>query len=88
MQMFILDIGNLLAPLDGSTSSTNLDELSVRWQVPVAHFPNAPPYSILFSVNQGVDEIVLFAGMELGKQQVNNKLFFMRPNELNVTTSS
>lgn len=84
MQMFILDIKQLLVDSAG-------EKPIVSWQIPVAHFSNAPPDTILYSLVKGVDEIVLFGGMEsdspiknqlkndYSKNRISNKLYVMKP---------
>ncbi len=85
MQMFILDINELLE-----------DELKeqpiVNWQIPVAHFYQTPPDTILYSLILGIDEIILFGGMEsdsplknqaksyndYSKNRISNKLYVMK----------
>ena len=88
MQMFVLDISELLLSTKTSTPP------SVHWQTPIApHFYQSPTDTILYTLCKGVDEIILFGGMELTdsplynlkpsyeqmKHRVSNKLFVMKP---------
>ena len=86
MQMFVLNISNLFAS-DSSKS------LSVEWQIPILEFPKAPLYTILYSLNLGINEIVLFGGMEMespliqknyenAKHRVSSRLYIMKPDAL------
>lgn len=88
MQVFTLDLTKCLNPEES--------EPSVSWQTPIAHFSRAPQETILFSLALGIDEIVLFGGMEIDsdmpnnmrpsseyvKTRVTNKLYVMKPRQL------
>jgi hypothetical protein len=95
MQMFVLDISGLFP-----TAKIVSDNLKAKWQTPIApHFFHAPNDTILYSLSKGIDEIILFGGMELMdsplyhikpsyeqmKQKISNKLFIMKPSDLNST---
>jgi hypothetical protein len=71
----------------------------VFWQTPIApHFYQAPCDTILYSLARGIDEIIMFGGMELTdsplfhikpsyeqmKHRVSSKLFVMKPASLHV----
>ena len=87
MQMFILDIKQLLS---NEYKLTN-EKPIISWNIPVAHFYNAPPDTILYSLVKGIDEILLFGGMEsdspiknqvkndYSKNRISNKLYVMKP---------
>ncbi len=96
MQLFVLDISDLLA---GASKFSP----SVFWQTPIApHFAQAPTDTILYTLARGVDEIVMFGGMELTdsplfhvkpsyeqmKPRVSNKLFVMKPASLFVSANT
>lgn len=87
MQMFTLDISELI-------QHPNSEQPTVYWQLPIApHFRHAPPETILYTVCKGVDEIIVFGGMEMAdcplynlkstsdqmKDRVVNKLHVMKP---------
>lgn len=88
MQVFVLDLSKCL--------SKNESCPSLNWQTPIAHFKNAPPDTVLFSLALGIDEILLFGGMEIDsdldknlrpsyeyiKHRVSNKLFLMKPRNI------
>lgn len=92
MQVFVLDIGRLI-------SNTGSD-LCVDWQTPISHFTNAPGETILYSLCKGIDEIVLFGGMEIVsnsvpnikpsyeqvRHKVSNKLYIMKPKNVLVNS--
>ena len=72
---------------------------SVVWQPPIAQFEQAPPDTILYSLTNGVDEIVLFGGMELEsplihlkpsyefiKHRISNKVYIMKPVSLHISS--
>jgi len=89
MQMFVLDIEQVMNTFKKSSI--------VNWQTPVAHFKQAPPDTILFSLVYCIDEIILFGGMEsdsplksqikncndYSKNRISNKLFVMKPSDAN-----
>jgi hypothetical protein len=97
MQVFVLDIAELI-----KSSPIVLNELcylkeppTVSWQTPIAHFCQAPIDTILYSLCKGIDELILFGGMETESQmmhiksnyenvknRVTNKLYMMKPNNL------
>jgi hypothetical protein len=54
MQVFVLDIKNLYA-----------NEFNVEWLEPLIQFSNAPPTTMLYSLTKGINEILLFGGMEI-----------------------
>lgn len=86
MQMFILDIKQLM-------NEMIVAKPIVNWQTPIAHFYQAPPDTILYSLVIGVDEIILFGGMEsdsplknqtkncndYSKNRISNKMYVMKP---------
>lgn len=88
MQVFVLDLSKCLSKSESFPS--------VSWQTPIAHFKNAPNDTVLFSLALGIDEILLFGGMEIDsdmdknlrpsfeyiKHRVSNKLFLMKPRQL------
>ncbi|CAF1088700.1 unnamed protein product [Brachionus calyciflorus] len=93
MQIFVLDINALF--------KTN-ENLNVEWQFPIAHFSSHTPLeTILYSLANGKDELILFGGMELesqisnlkpnydGQQQhkVTNKTYIMKPKGLHITSN-
>jgi hypothetical protein len=70
MQVFVLNIEGLMrrrkrSDDDGQAATTNSQEYSVYWQVPIAHFTNAPGATVLYSLCKGIDEILLFGGLEV-----------------------
>ena len=84
--MFVLNINNLFTATSGKP-------LSVHWQIPILEFPKAPLYTILYSLNLGINEIVLFGGMEMespliqknyenAKHRVSSRLYIMKPDTL------
>jgi len=86
MQMFVMDLGELFA---GETGR-------VAWQTPIVEFEGAPADTILYTLNKGVDEIILFGGMEMEapsiqkscenvKQRVSSRLYIMKPDSLFVS---
>jgi len=86
MQMFVMDLGELFA---GETGR-------VAWQTPIVEFEGAPVDTILYTLNRGVDEIILFGGMEMEapsiqkscenvKQRVSSRLYIMKPDSLFVS---
>ncbi len=90
MQTFVLDLN----PLLGENKACY-----VEWQPPIAQFDQAPPDTILYSLTNGIDEIILFGGMELEsplihlkpsyefiKQRISNKLFIMKPVSLHISS--
>lgn len=99
MHMFVLDIGNLFKNDENNQSHDVSNE--VTWQMPIVHFNQAPPDTILYSLAKGIDEIILFGGMELdsplihikpthdheAKHRVSNKLYLLKPSELFISTS-
>jgi F-box protein 42 len=99
MQMFILDINGLFEEKSGARSESKSCMPSVSWNVPIVHFNQAPPDTILYSLTKGIDEIILFGGMELDsplihlkpsydymKHRVSNKLYMMKPNDLFISS--
>lgn len=90
MQVFVLDFSKCVS------SHEETSEPSVSWQTPIAHFTYAPPETILFSSALGIDEIIVFGGMEIDsympnnmrpsyeyvKHRISNKLFVMKPRQL------
>jgi len=92
MHMFVLDISRLV---------NNEHANEVEWQMPIVHFNQAPPDTILYSLAKGIDEIILFGGMELdspltqikqthdneSKHRVSNKLYLLKPSELFISAS-
>lgn len=91
MQTFVLN----LSPLFKSDS----DNKFVEWHPPIAQFDQAPPDTILYSLTSGIDEIILFGGMELEsphihlkpsydfiKHRISNKVYIMKPNTLHITS--
>lgn len=96
MQLFVLDISNLFNPVDCRNDIVN-NINSVNWQVPIAHFSShSPSDTILYTLAKGIDEIILFGGMELDSQgpslkpcyenfvkhRVSNKIYILKPNNL------
>ena len=69
MQMFVLDLATLFTPSSSSSSSFKSDpvknKMMVNWQTPIVEFPGAPLDTILYTLNKGIDEIILFGGMEV-----------------------
>ena len=96
MHMFVLDISGLV---NNHLMSEHANE--VTWQMPIVHFNQAPPDTILYSLAKGIDEIILFGGMELdsplaqikqthdneSKHRVSNKLYLLKPSELFISAS-
>ena len=94
--MFVLDINELCAK-----KKSQDEEETVSWQIPVVHFSQAPPDTILYSLTKGIDEILLFGGMELDspfvhlkpthdqdvKHRVSNKLYLLKPSDLFISAS-
>ena len=58
MQMFVVDLKGLFEASGGGGSS-------VSWQIPIVEFEGAPMDTILYTLDKGVDEIILFGGMEM-----------------------
>lgn len=95
MQVFVLDISKCLIE---PHQNHHQQQLSVSWQTPIAHFTNAPCETTLYSLALGIDEIILFGGMEIDsampynmrpspsyehvKHRVSNKVFVMKPRQL------
>jgi F-box protein 42 len=95
MQMFILDVANLYIQNDASAQKIidSTDQIpSVTWQTPIAQLIQAPSDTILYSLSQGIDELILYGGMELDsplihlkpsydyiKNRVSNKLYIIKP---------
>jgi len=85
MQMFILDVNDLYKNYN-STAHTKLP--CVTWQTPIMA-NQAPPDTILYSLNQGIDELILYGGMEPTmnlkpsndniKNRISNKLYIIKP---------
>ena len=84
MQMFVLNINDLI---DNSIPPI------VSWQTPIVEFPGAPMDTILYTLNSGIDEIILFGGMEMEssniqksyenvKHRVSSRLYIMKPDSL------
>lgn len=105
MQMFILDINGLfeekseVKPAQSAGAESKSCMPSVSWNIPIVHFNQAPPDTILYSLTKGIDEIILFGGMELDsplihlkpsydymKHRVSNKLYMMKPNDLFISS--
>lgn len=94
MQTFVLDISNLLNP------ESTRDNLVASWQIPIFCLnKQSPTDTILYTLTKGLDEIILFGGMELDSPlihlkpsydyiKVSNKLFIMKPNSLCIASSS
>ena len=102
MQTFVLDLNKLIYN-DNKNNEKNENEKkelpSVVWQPPIAQFEQAPPDTILYSLTNGVDEIVLFGGMELEsplihlkpsyefiKHRISNKVYIMKPVSLHISS--
>jgi len=54
MQMFVVDIGRLFG-----------GEAIASWQTPIVEFDGAPMDTILYTLDKGIDEIIMFGGMEM-----------------------
>lgn len=92
MQMFVLDIAELFKNQAG-------EHLYVNWKTPIVEFPQAPLDTILYTLNKGIDEIILFGGMEIEspsiqksyenvKHRVSSRLYIMKPDSLFITSST
>lgn len=63
MQVFVLDIENLMSNNKQYDDDQSL--LEITWLEPIANFKSAPPNTILYSLNEGLNEIIMFGGMEI-----------------------
>ena len=95
MHMFVLDISDLF------NNQLKQQSNEVTWQMPIVHFNQAPPDTILYSLAKGIDEILLFGGIELdsplihimpshdqeAKRRVTNKLYLLKPSEMFISAS-
>lgn len=94
LQLFVLDFSQLLEFKDKNGGFVN-------WQTPIAHFsPQSPSDTILYTLTKGIDELIMFGGMELDSQapslkpnyesyvkhKVGNKIYILKPNNLFVTS--
>jgi hypothetical protein len=102
MQTFVLDLNHLFSKNnENHEKNENEKKLlpNVAWQPPIAQFDQAPPDTILYSLTNGVDEIVLFGGMELEsplihlkpsyefiKHRISNKVYIMKPASLHISS--
>lgn len=95
MQMFVLDIKDLFSEelVDEKNKPT------VNWNTPIVEFPCAPLDTILYTLNKGIDEIILFGGMEMEsasasiqknyenvKHRVSSRLYIMKPDSLYISS--
>ena len=101
MHMFVLDINELYKLSEEPTSELKQEACAATWQIPIVHFNQAPPDTILYSLTKGIDEIILFGGMELDsplihikpthdqevKHRVSNKLYLLKPSDLFISAS-
>lgn len=89
--MFVLSIDDLVS--DAGSAPTP----SVSWQTPIVEFPGAPLDTILYTLNKGIDEIILFGGMEMEsssiqksyenvKHRVSSRLYIMKPDSLFISS--
>ena len=67
MQVFVLDVKTLISNLNG-----NIQLLEAAWMEPIFSFKNAPTNTILYSLTKGINEILLFGGMEIDSTYSNN----------------
>ena len=78
MQTFVLDISELTLTTNddhdvmsggggggGGDNEVEPKKRTARWQTPIAQFSHAPPDTILYSLAPGLDEIIMFGGMEV-----------------------
>lgn len=70
MQLFVLDLSEIFSNRDTDKSESKA-KTTVSWQTPIAHFTQAPPETILYSLAQGIDEIILFGGMEVADSNLS-----------------
>ena len=97
MQMFVIDIADLFR--DKQTNQAEDNSLFVNWKTPIVEFPHAPLDTILYTLNKGIDEIILFGGMEIEspsiqksfeniKHRVSSRLYIMKPDSLFIASST
>lgn len=90
MQIFVLDIKELF---------NEECKPNVSWQTPIVEFNQAPLDTILYTLNKGIDEIILFGGMEMEspsiqksyeniKHRVSSRLYIMKPDSLYISSSN
>jgi F-box protein 42 len=72
MQVFVLDIKTLISNLSNINNNNNSQLLEVAWMEPIFNFKNAPTNTILYSLTKGINEILLFGGMEIDSTYSNN----------------
>ena len=68
MQVFVLDIKTIISNLNGNNSQL----LEAAWIKPIFSFKNEPTNTILYSLTKGINEILLFGGMEIDSTYSNN----------------
>ena len=70
MQVFVLNIESLILNIKANNSQL----LEATWLEPIFSFTNAPPNTILYSLTTGINEILLFGGMEIDSTYSNSNI--------------